>query len=158
MTAKTIRAPLGNRLRTYFSKPANIITIAFLFILIMTVVLPLSTLLIGSLKVNGNQEAVYLGRPYKDGDFTFHHWVELLTSKEYSYAKIKFWTPLLQSTLMALLACVVAVVFGGVVAWFITRSDLPFKKFISTVFVFPYIMPSWSMAMFWENFFNKKVS
>ncbi|MBR1671942.1 MAG: iron ABC transporter permease, partial [Fretibacterium sp.] len=35
-----------------------------------------------------------------------------------------------------------------------TRSDLPAKKFISTVFVFPYIMPSWSMAMFWENFFK----
>lgn len=55
---------------------------------------------------------------------------------------------------MALLSCLVAVGFGGVVAWFITRSDLPCKKFISTIFVFPYIMPSWSMAMFWENFFK----
>ncbi|MGX8681364.1 MAG: ABC transporter permease, partial [Spirochaetales bacterium] len=153
MAEKTI-SPLGSRIRTYFSKPANIITIVFLFILIMTVVLPLSTLLIGSFRVNGNQEAVYLGRTVSDGDFTFHHWVELLTSKEFSYARIKFWTPLWQSTVMALIACVVAVVFGGVVAWFITRSNLPCKKFISTVFVFPYIMPSWSMAMFWENFFK----
>ena len=39
-------------------------------------------------------------------------------------------------------------------AWFITRSNLPYKKFISTVFIFPYIMPSWSIAMFWENFFK----
>ena len=31
---------------------------------------------------------------------------------------------------------------------------MPFKKFISTVFVFPYIMPSWSIAMFWTNFFK----
>ena len=143
-----------NKFGTYFSKPANIITICFLIVLIMTVVLPLFTLFIGSFKVNGNQEAIYLGRTVKDGDFTVNHWKELLTSKDFSYAKIKFWVPLGQSALMALLACAVAVIFGGVVAWFITRSDLPCKQFISTVFVFPYIMPSWSMAMFWENFFK----
>ncbi len=146
---------LGNSLRSYFSKPANVITVVFLIFLLLTVVLPLSTLLIGSFKVNGNQEAIWIGQDgVEDGSWTFHHWTELLTSKEYSYASTKFWVPLGQSALMAALACVVAVVFGGVVAWFITRSDLPAKKFISTVFVFPYIMPSWSMAMFWENFFK----
>ncbi|MBQ4506802.1 MAG: iron ABC transporter permease [Firmicutes bacterium] len=144
----------GNALRSYFSKPANVITVVFLVLLILAVVLPLCTLLIGSFKVNGNQEAIYIGNGAADGDFTFHHWTELLTSKDFNYAEIKFWTPLRQSAAMALLACVVAVGFGGVVAWFITRSDLPGKKFISTVFVFPYIMPSWSMAMFWENFFK----
>lgn len=55
---------------------------------------------------------------------------------------------------MALLACFIAVVIGGALAFFVTRTNLPFKKFISTVFVFPYIMPSWSIAMFWENFFK----
>lgn len=65
-----------------------------------------------------------------------------------------FWVPLYQSLLMALLACFIAVVIGGALAFFVTRTNLPFKKFISTVFVFPYIMPSWSIAMFWENFFK----
>ena len=55
---------------------------------------------------------------------------------------------------MALLACVIAVLGGGVLAWLITRSNLPMKKYISAVFIFPYIMPSWSIAMFWENFFK----
>lgn len=145
----------GNNLKTYFSKPANLITVVFFVILLLTVVLPLITLLVGSFKVNGNQEAIYIMQEgLEDGDFTFHHWTELLTSTEFDYASIKFWTPLYQSALMALLACLVAVSFGGVVAWFITRSDLPYKSFISTIFVFPYIMPSWSMAMFWENFFK----
>lgn len=144
----------ANNLKAYFSKPANVITIVFLLILILTVVVPLFSLVVGSVKINGNQEAIYVGGEVADGDYTFHHWTELLTSKEFDYASIKFWTPLWQSALMALLACVVAVGFGGVVAWFITRSDLPYKKFISTIFVFPYIMPSWSMAMFWENFFK----
>ncbi|MBP1557779.1 MAG: iron ABC transporter permease [Oscillospiraceae bacterium] len=144
----------ANNFKAYFSKPANVITIVFLVLLILTVVIPLFTLLIGSVRINGNQEAIYVGNELVDGDYTFHHWTELLTSKEFNYASIKFWTPLWQSAWMALLSCVVAVGFGGVVAWFITRSDLPYKKFISTIFVFPYIMPSWSMAMFWENFFK----
>ena len=154
MKKNTQKLPLGNRMRSYFSKPANIICVIFLIILIATVVIPLFTLLIGSFRVNGNQEAIYIGQGVADGDFTLNHWKELLTSKDFNYAKIKFWIPLGQSTLMALLACVVAVGFGGIVAWFITRSDLPGKKYISTIFVFPYIMPSWAMAMFWENFFK----
>jgi iron(III) transport system permease protein len=52
------------------------------------------------------------------------------------------------------IACIIAVGFGGVVAFFITRTNVPFKRFISVLFIFPYIMPSWSMAMFWENFFK----
>ena len=55
---------------------------------------------------------------------------------------------------MALLACTIAIVVGGLLAFLITRTNIPFKKFLSTVFVFPYIMPSWSMAMFWVNFFK----
>ena len=55
---------------------------------------------------------------------------------------------------MSLLACFIAVTFGGTLAFLITRTNMPFKKFVSTVFVFPYIMPSWSIAMFWTNFFE----
>ena len=147
----------GNNLKSYFSKPANIITIVFLVILVLTVVLPLVTLLLGSFKYNTLQEVI--GTSASKGDLTFNHWKNLLTDKEYDYAKNVLWIPLGKSILMALLACVIAVVFGGVVAWFITRADLPCKKFISAIFVFPYIMPSWSIAIFWENFFkNTKIN
>ena len=151
---KTTQNSSGNRLKAYFSKPANVISVIFFIILIAAVILPLFTLLLGSVTINGSQEAMYVGGGAKNGDITSHHWWELLFSKEYDYAKTVFWRPLGQSALMALYACAIAVLFGGIVAWFITRSDLPFKKFISTVFVFPYIMPSWAMAMFWENFFK----
>lgn len=143
---------IGNNLKSYFSKPANIIAVVFLVVLLATVILPLFTLLAGSFKANTLQEAKYVG--VEKGAFTFNHWSELLTSSESDYAANKFWIPLGRSVLMALLACLVAVVFGGLVAWFITRSNIPCKKFISTIFVFPYIMPSWSIAMFWENFFK----
>ena len=52
---------VGNNLRSYFSTPANLITILFLVILIASVVIPLCTLFVGSFKINGNQEAIYVG-------------------------------------------------------------------------------------------------
>ncbi|MDE7454747.1 MAG: iron ABC transporter permease [Clostridia bacterium] len=149
---------LANNLKSYLSKPANIITIVFFVILVLTVVLPLFTLLIGSFQINNifERNAInrVLGTDYKKGDFTLYSWKEMLFDSEEQYAWLKFWKPMLESMGMALIACAIAVIGGGVVAWFVTRSNIPCKKIISTIFVFPYIMPSWSIAIFWENFFK----
>lgn len=146
---KTMRAL--NNVRSYISKPANVITILFFIILLATVCLPLLTLVRDSVVVHSG-EIRDIGKPV--GSFTMYHWTTLLFEKLYNYSRITFWRPLLNSVMMAIVSCIVAVGFGGTVAWFITRSDIPGKKFLSTIFVFPYIMPSWSIAMFWENFFK----
>lgn len=144
-----------NNAKSYFSKPANVITLIFFVLLFITVCLPLLSLVRDSVIVHAG-EVRDVGA--KAGSFTMYHWKTLLTEKMYNYSKITFWRPLFNSVLMALCSCVIAVGFGGAVAWLITRSDLPGKKFLSTIFVFPYIMPSWSIAMFWENFFkNSKI-
>ena len=52
------------------------------------------------------------------------------------------------------MASIIAILYGGIVAFLITRTDLKGKKFLSAVFVFPYIMPSWTIASFWQNFFQ----
>jgi iron(III) transport system permease protein len=140
-----------NNFKSYVGKPANVITILFLVILFATVCLPLFTLVRDSFIVHSG-EVRDVGAP--TGTWTLYHWKTLLAEKLYHYSRITFWKPLVNSIMMALLACAVAVGFGGAVAWFITRSDIPGKKFLSTIFVFPYIMPSWSIAMFWENFFK----
>lgn len=143
---------LGNNMRTYFGKPANVVTIVFLIILTITVVAPLITILIDSLRVSTVGESATINLPL--GKLTGKHWYGVLFDSEYDYAVNAFWIPLGNSIGMSLVACLVAVLGGGVTAWFVTRSNLPCKKFISTVFVFPYVMPSWSIAMFWENFFK----
>ena len=143
---------LGNNMRTYFGKPANVVTIVFLIILTITVVAPLITILIDSFRVSTVGESATINLPL--GKLTGKHWYGVLFDSEYDYAVNAFWIPLGNSIGMSLVACLVAVLGGGVTAWFVTRSNLPCKKFISTVFVFPYVMPSWSIAMFWENFFK----
>ena len=158
----------GNALKTFFSKSYNIILVVFFVVLVFGVVLPLITMVGDSLTVHTRTEAQYINELWdknvKQGDFTFMQWPTLLFQTELdvgmtqSYSVSAFWLPLGRSVLMALVACVIAVVGGGVLAFLITRTNIPFKKFISTVFVFPYIMPSWSLAMFWENFFkNSKI-
>lgn len=142
---------LGNNILSYFSKPANVITIVFLIILAATVVYPLISVVIESFVVHSGEVRV---TGLKEGEATGYHWSKILFQSKYDYAVKSFWKPLGTSILMALLSCFVAVASGGIIAWFITRSDIPCKKFISTVLIFPYIMPSWSIAMFWENFFK----
>ncbi len=143
---------LGNNMRTYLGKPANVVTIVFLIILTLTVVLPLVSIFVDSFTISTIGESITANLPL--GSFTGAHWKSVLFDGEYNYSVNTFWRPLGNSIGMSLVACLVAVLGGGVTAWFITRSNLPCKKFISTVFVFPYVMPSWSIAMFWENFFK----
>ena len=143
---------LGNNVRTYFSKPANVVTIVFLLVLTLTVVAPLIVILVDSFRISTVGESAMTGLDL--GEITSLHWKGVLADKTYDYSKNTFWIPLGNSIAMSLLACFVAVVGGGVTAWFITRSNIPGKKIISTLFVIPYVMPSWSIAMFWENFFK----
>lgn len=148
-----------NNLKTYFSKPQNIITIVFAIVLLVGVIFPLATMVLDSFKVQSLTEAKTMNDSWnlslKKSDYTWALWPYVLFNpRRMDVSATLFWVPLYQSLLMALLACFIAVVIGGALAFFVTRTNLPFKKFISTVFVFPYIMPSWSIAMFWENFFK----
>ena len=138
-----------NSLKTYVSKPSNLILIIFALVLTVTVIIPLIYLLVNTFQIHRGE--TFLG---KVGSLTIEHWVDVMFTEKYDYSKSVFWEPLKNSILMSLVSCFIAVVVGGGIAFLITRTDFPAKKFISTVFVFPYIMPSWSIAMFWENFFK----
>ena len=144
-----------NFLKSYFSKPSNIILIIFTILLTLTVVIPLVFLLYNTVLVHQG-EARRLGVAV--GSLTLNHWYSIFFQSKYNYAVTTFYKPLVNSVGMALVACLISLIIGGGIAWLITRSDFPAKKFISTVFVFPYIMPSWSIAMFWENFFKNNVN
>ena len=50
--------------------------------------------------------------------------------------------------------CVVSILFGGLFAFLITRTNLAWRKYLSSIFIFPYIMPQWTLAVVWQNLFN----
>jgi iron(III) transport system permease protein len=145
-----------NQIKSFFSKPANTILVLSGLGLFITVLLPLITVLRETVVVHIS-EMSRLGKP--EGAFVIAHWADAFASSLKDYSYYNFYQPLINSILMGLLACILAVLIGGVTAFLMARTNMPFKKFISVVFIFPYIMPSWSIAMFWENFFrNSKLS
>ena len=69
-------------------------------------------------------------------------------------AKTNLWIPLLNTIVLATGACVVSILYGGIFAFLITRTNLPFRQYLSSIFIFPYIMPQWTLAVVWQNLFN----
>ena len=148
-----------NSVKRYLSSPANVITLFFVVFLTAAVIYPVVRMILNSLTVQSSLEARGLNEEFntnlKRGDFTFLYWPYLLFNKTTpDYSPSFFWRPLLNSVLMSLVACLISVGAGGIMAFLVTRTNIPFKKFISTVFIFPYIMPSWSLAIFWDDFFK----
>ncbi len=142
-----------NKIRTFFSKPDNVILLIFGIILTITTVAPIvaivrDTFTIHPGTIDANLERKISGRT---SGFTVMNYVDLFTSK---LAKKNLWTPLLNTVYLAVGTCVVSILFGGIVAFLITRTNMAWRKYISSIFIFPYIMPQWTLAVVWQNLFN----
>lgn len=148
---------LLNRLKTYLSKPENIILLVFGVVLTLMVIAPIFSIIKDSFTIHGGVEAVLSGK--KAGDLGTVTWSLAIIGSyngKLSAAHINtiwLWYPLARSLLMGVLAVVFALIFGGLAAFLVTRTNMPCKKWISTVFIFPYIMPQWTLAMIWKDLF-----
>ena len=69
-------------------------------------------------------------------------------------AKKNLWEPLWNTIVLSVGSCVVSIIYGGVFAFLITRTNLAFRGYLSSIFIFPYIMPQWTLAVVWQNLFN----
>ncbi len=140
---------LWNRVKTYFSKPYNVILLLMGIVFTITTISPIVAIVQDTLKIHpGTIDAHLTGKA--DG-YTFVNYIDLFTSR---MAKTNLWTPLLNTVLLAVGTCVVAILFGGVVAFLVTRTNMACRKYISSIFIFPYIMPQWTLAVVWQNLFN----
>ena len=146
---------LYGRLRTYFSKPQNVILLVLGIMLTVTTIAPMLTIVNDTFAVHeGSVDA----RNIEEGQvYTTFNWVNLFapaTKTQQRLAKINLWTPLWNSVLLSVFSCIGAILFGGVFAYLVTRTNMKCKKYLSSIFIFPYIMPQWTMAVVWQNLFN----
>ena len=148
---------LLNDAGSFFSKPANIITLVFFIVLLVLIAYPLYAVISSSVIVGQKDSMMYnslFNENLKKGNFSFDNYSMLLSGKyTKEYSRAFFWKPLLNSVMMSIYSSLISIVVGGVFAFLITRTDIKFKKFISTVFIFPYLMPSWTLALVWKNVF-----
>lgn len=138
-----------NRVRTYFSKPHNVILLLMGIVLTFTTVAPIIAIVQDTFKIHpGTIDAHLTGQA--EG-YTLVNYIDLFTSK---LAKTNLWNPLLNTVWLAVGTCIVSILFGGVMAFLVTRTDLAWKKYLSSIFIFPYIMPQWTLAVVWQHLFN----
>ena len=143
---------IKNRMKAFFSKPANVILVIFAVLLVILTLYPLCELVRHTFVIHATDATIFPGT--RKGDMTLKSWQKLLFTEANKYSYINFFGPMLNSIVLATLSAVFALVFGGTVAWLVTRSNMKAKKFISAAFIFPYIMPSWTLALFWLNMFK----
>ena len=138
-----------NKIKTYFSKPQNIILLLFGITLTFTTVAPIVAIVEDTFKIHpGTIDAHLTG---KASGYSAVNYVDLFTSK---LARTNLWMPLLNTVLLAVFTCLISILFGGLFAFLITRTNLKCKKYLSSIFIFPYIMPQWTLAVVWQNVFN----
>ncbi len=135
--------------KTFFSKPQNIILVVMGIVCTFTTFAPIIAILSDTVQVHAGTIDQYLSG--KAEGFTLVNYKDLFTSK---LAKTNLWIPLLNTVLVSVLSCVFAILYGGIFAFLVTRTNLKCKKYLSSIFIFPYIMPQWTLATVWSNLFD----
>ncbi len=138
-----------NRFRTFFSKPHNVILLLMGIVLTVTTVAPIVAIVQDTLKIHpGTIDAHLTGQA---SGYTLVNYIALFTSR---MAKTNLWKPLFNTLILAVGTCLVSILYGGVFAFLVTRTNLAWRKYLSSIFIFPYIMPQWTLAVVWQNLFN----
>jgi iron(III) transport system permease protein len=154
MNQSTTLQPSGsavalNKIKTFFSKPHNVILLLMGIVLTFSTVAPIIAIIEDTFKIHpGTIDAHLTGQA---AGYTVVNYIDLFTSR---LAKTNLWTPLLNTVLLAVGTCLVSILFGGVFAFLITRTNMAWRKYLSSIFIFPYIMPQWTLAVVWQNLFN----
>ena len=138
-----------NSIKTYLSKPQNVILILTGILVTITTIAPIVAIVKDTFQIHPGTIDQYLSG--KASGYTIVNYTDLFTSR---LAKTNLWTPLINTTILAIGSCVFAILFGGIFAYLVTRTNMAFKKYLSSIFIFPYIMPQWTLAVVWQNLFN----
>ena len=138
-----------NKIVTFLSKPHNVILLLMGIVVTVTTIAPVVAIVEDTFKIHpGTIDAHLTGQV---SGYTLVNYIDLFTS---NLAKTNLWSPLLNTLYLAVGTCVVSILFGGVFAFLVTRTNLAWRKYLSSIFIFPYIMPQWTLAVVWQNLFD----
>ncbi|SDB42940.1 iron(III) transport system permease protein [Pseudobutyrivibrio sp. YE44] len=148
------KAIFKNKVKTWFSQPQNIILLLFGIVLTFSTVAPIVAIVQDTMKIHPGTIDQHLTGQVTG--YTLVNYVDLFTSR---LAKTNLWIPLLNTVILSVLTCFISILFGGLFAFLVTRTDMKFKRYLSSIFIFPYIMPQWTLAVVWQHmFYSNKVT
>ena len=138
-----------NKIRTFLQKPDHVILLIFGILLSFVTIVPMITLLNDTLIIRPGSYAQFITG--KSSGYTLVNWKDLFFGEA---SKMNLYKPMFNSILLAIFASVGSILFGGTFAYLVTRTNIKFKKYLSAIFIFPYIMPQWTLAVIWQNLFK----
>ncbi len=141
-----------NRFAAVFGKPHNAILLVLGLVLTVSTIAPMVSIALDTISIHpGSVDSHYTGLM---GGYTLYNWQDLFTGR---LARINLWNPLLNSLLLAVGSCVGAILYGGTFAYLVARTNMAHKKYLSAIFIFPYIMPQWTLAVVWQHLFSSNL-
>ncbi|MDR2619627.1 MAG: iron ABC transporter permease [Propionibacteriaceae bacterium] len=150
-----MNSPAWRRVRTYFAKPQNGLLLVLGIALTISTLAPLVSILIDTVTVHpGHVDSERTGLM---SGYTLFNWSDLFDRSTFVKEKLfaqNFWDPTVNTVLMSAFSCIFAIAYGGFFAYLVTRTNLKFKKYLSAIFIFPYMMPQWTLAVVWQNLFK----
>ena len=144
-------SPFLNRLGLKLRQPQVILGLLLLVILAGLVVVPFLQLV--------HDTAVWqeadrrMSRSAEPGAWTLFHYLRVFASP---LSVNIFYRPLLHSLATSLTISFTAMLLGGLMAWLVVRTDMPFRKTIAVFAVIPYVLPSYTLALAWLDFFKNE--
>ena len=108
-----------NKTKTFFSKPYNVILMLLGIVFTITTIAPIVAIIQDTLKIHPG--TIYAHLTGQVSGYTLVNYIDLFTSR---MAKTNLWTPLLNTLLLAVGTCVVSILFGGIVAFLVTRTNM----------------------------------
>lgn len=147
--SKKRNAIFFNKIKTYFTQPFNVILLIFGILCTIATISPIVAIIRDTFEIHpGTIDQHLTGQT---SGLTLINYIDLFTS---NLAKTNLWIPMGNTLALAILTCIISILFGGVFAFLVTRTNMKCRKYLSSIFIFPYIMPQWTLAVVWQHLFN----
>ena len=136
-------------IRGLLLNPVNIALALLLVVLAYLVLWPFFQLVLETLTWGEGDRR--LSRDAVPGEFTWFHWLQATASP---IAGKMLYGPLKNTLITGIIATIIALSVGGILAWCVVRSDMPGKGWLQPILTLPYIIPSFAIALAWETVFR----
>ena len=136
-------------IRGLLLNPVNIALALLLVVLAYLVLWPFFQLVLETLTWGEGDRR--FSRDAVPGEFTWFHWLQATASP---IAGKMLYGPLINTLITGIIATIIALSAGGILAWCVVRSDMPGKGWLQPILTLPYIIPSFAIALAWETVFR----
>jgi iron(III) transport system permease protein len=140
-----------NRLTFTLRRPHVLLGLLFIILLTALVVIPFFQMLHDTAVWQETDRRI--SRAAEPGQWTFFHYKRVFFSP---LSLNIFYRPLLRSLTTSLTISCLAVTLGAMMAWFVVRTDMTLRKVIGACAAIPYVLPSYTLALAWLDFFKNE--